>query len=229
MSPEKPAAILAEARATRSPLRGLYAITDSQLMVGEMLLAKSEAALRGGCRLLQYRDKQAAPERQLQQARQLRALCDRYGACLVINDNVELALAVGADGLHIGQTDAPLLQVLARVREQAGERMRVGISCHGDLALAQQAEADGADYVAFGRFFPSRTKPAAPPADPVVLQQARTCLSLPLVAIGGITRDNAPRLIDLGADMVAVIHELFAPDDLDEIEQRARDFTHLFS
>lgn len=224
MPREKPSAILAEACAAKSVLRGLYAITDPVLMPGERLFAKSEAALRGGCRVLQYRHKSADASLRQREALQLRRLCDRYAAQLFINDDPALALLVKADGVHVGQTDASV----AKVREQVGAHMRVGISCHSSRELAQRAQQAGADYVAFGRFFPSVTKPQAPAADRDILPWAKQQLAIPRVAIGGITRDNARLLISQGADMVAVIHDLFAPDDLDEIEQRTRTYTQFF-
>jgi len=205
-------------------LTGLYAITDASLMPGEQLFAKAEAALRGGVRLLQYRNKNALPAQQREEAKILRALCTQHGALFIVNDDVVLAQAVGADGVHLGQSDAPL----SEVRQRVGEAMLVGISCHASLPSALQAQQGGASYVAFGRFFASHTKPDAPPAELAVLAQARQQLDLPVVAIGGITRDNAPRVLAQGADMVAVINELFAPDDLDEITARARTFLNFF-
>lgn len=201
-------------------MSGLYAITDPLLMPGETLFTKAEAALRGGCRMLQYRHKQASRS----EALQLRELCSRYHASFIVNDDVDLALAVQADGVHIGQTDTGLREV----RRQVSPPMRVGVSCHDSLELAQQAQQDGASYVAFGRFFASHTKPQAAAAELEILRRAKQQLQIPVVAIGGITRDNAPRAIQQGADMIAVIHDLFAAEDLVEIERRARFFTNLF-
>lgn len=201
-------------------LRGLYAITDSALMPGDQLFAKSEAVLRGGCAVLQYRCKSRDASR-LEAAKRLQALCHRYGALFMINDDADLARAVNADGLHIGQSDLALVEA----RRILGNKALIGVSCHADLSLALQAERQGASYVAFGRFFPSQTKPDAPAAPVQVLREARAQLHLPVVAIGGITRDNAPLLVQQGADMIAVIHELFAFDD---VEVRARQLTRLF-
>lgn len=206
-------------------LSGLYAITDSALMPGESLLVKTEAALRGGCRILQYRNKNANLTDRKREAELLRTLCSRYQSLLIINDDIELAQQVGADGIHIGQSDIFLTQV----REQVGDKMIVGISCHDNITLALQAQQCGASYVAFGRFFESNTKPHAPAADIAVLANAKKALKIPIVAIGGITRDNAPRVIAQGTDMIAVIHDLFSPNDVHEIEQRARTFAQLFS
>lgn len=186
----------------------------------DQLFAKSEAALRGGCAILQYRCKSRDPSR-LEAAKRLQTLCHHYGALFMINDDADLARAVHADGLHIGQGDL----ALAEARRILGNKALIGVSCHSDISLALQAEQQGANYVAFGRFFPSQTKPDAPAAPVQVLREARAQLRLPVVAIGGITRDNAPLLVQQGADMIAVIHELFAFDD---VEARARQLTRLF-
>lgn len=205
-------------------LSGLYAITDQHLMSGDVLFLKAEAALRGGCRILQYRHKQTSKEHKRSEAQQLRELCWRHQALFIINDDLELALAVQADGVHVGQTDTPLREL----RRQAGKQLLMGVSCHNSLELAQEAQQEGASYVAFGRFFTSHTKPQAPAAELEILQHAKQQLQIPVVAIGGITRDNAPRAIQQGADMVAVIHDLFSVEDPAEVEARARFFTGLF-
>lgn len=201
-------------------LRGLYAITDDLLLRGH-LLAAVEAALRGGCRLVQYRSKQANSSNQLKEAANLLALCKQYGAQLLINDNAQLALAVGAHGVHLGQEDMPI----AEARAILGRRGIIGITCHDSLTLALDAQRAGADYVAFGRFFPSSTKQSAPPADLQVLRQARQTLDIPVVAIGGITLDNAPSVLAAGADMLAVVGDLFNAADM---TSRARAYCDLF-
>lgn len=193
-------------------------------MPGAALLWKVEAALEGGCRLIQYRNKLGSPELQQREAAELRSLCKGYGALLIINDSPELAGAIGADGLHIGQGDTPL----ATARSQLGESAIIGVTCHDSLEFAEQAADAGANYLAFGRFFASQTKPEAPPASLDLLHKARN-VRLPLVAIGGINRDNAPLLIRAGADCLAVSHELFSSDDPDEIRRRAEYFTSLFT
>jgi thiamine-phosphate pyrophosphorylase len=203
------------------PLRGLYAITDPERTPGENLLDACASALRGGAVLLQYRDKPAGPALRQERAARLRELCDHHGARLIINDDIELARRVGADGVHLGQSDGDP----AAARARLGDRALIGVSCHGDPALARNAAARGVDYVALGRFFPSRTKPQAPPAGLETLRALRAELDLPLVAIGGVNPDNAPQLIEAGADLVAVIHDLFAAPD---IEARARRFAELF-
>lgn len=205
-------------------LRGLYAITDSKLLADGRLLPYVEAALRGGARLLQYRDKTTDESRRLREAEALRELCERHGAELIINDDAELAARLGVS-VHLGQTDGSL----AAARALLGRKAIIGATCHGSLELAAQAVTEGADYVAFGRFFQSLTKPGASEATPELLEQARTRFpGVPLVAIGGVTLDNAPELISCGADLLSVINALFAADTPAEVERRARAFSALF-
>lgn len=189
-----------------SPLRGVYAITDENLLQGPALFAAVEEALRAGLALLQYRNKSADWQSRCAEAATLLRLCCDYDTPLVINDDVELCLEVGAAGVHLGQGDTNL----AQARRRLGADAIIGITCHSDLSLALRAQAAGADYVAFGRFFPSLTKPHAPPASIQVLQQAKAQLGIPIVAIGGINAENGQALVTAGADMLAVIHTLFA-------------------
>src|SRR3990167_3819640 len=183
-------------------LRGLYAITDSELLKGK-LLPYVEAALKGGATLLQYRDKSTDEARRLREAEALRELCNRYGAALIINDDAELAARLGRKAI-------------------------IGGTCHAQLELAEAAAREGASYVAFGRFFNSNTKPGAPAASLELLAAAKAKVNLPIVAIGGVTLDNAPALIAHGASMVAVVHGLFGADSASEVERRARAFSDLF-
>lgn len=199
-------------------IRGLYAITDPHLIAAERLEQACAAALRGGARLLQYRDKPASASERHQRASRLARLCRDHGALFLVNDDAQLAADVGAHGVHLGQSDG----AVARARDLLGPDAIIGVTCHGRIDLAQAAVAAGADYVAFGRFYPSRTKPEAIAADPAVLSVP---LSVPRVAIGGITPDNAPALINAGAAAVAVIHSLFSAAD---IEAQARLFARLF-
>jgi len=205
-------------------LRGLYAITDSQLLPGERLPQWVDAALAGGARLLQYRDKSTDVALRREQAQRLKTLCDYYGAALIINDDLALAAELGV-GLHLGRGDGSLREA----RQQLGRDAIIGATCHASLEFAEQSAADGASYLAFGRFFQSVTKPGAPAATPVLLEQARKRYSLPLVAIGGVTLHNAPQLISAGADMLAVVHGLFGTDSAAEVERRARGFSELFA
>lgn len=205
-------------------LRGLYAITDSKLLSDGRLLPYAEAALKGGARLLQYRDKSSDDRRRLREAEALRELCARHGAQLIINDDAELAARLGV-GLHLGQDDGSL----AVARALLGRQAIIGATCHARLDLAEQAVREGASYIAFGRFFDSHTKPGAPAATPEMLEQARQRFSLPITVIGGVTLDNAPDLIARGASLIAVVHALFAADSSSEVERRARAFSELFA
>jgi thiamine-phosphate pyrophosphorylase len=204
-------------------LRGLYAITDSQLLAGRFL-SHVEAALDGGVCLLQYRDKSDDAARRLREAEGLMKLCERYGTQLLINDDAELAARLGV-GVHLGQTDGPLTPARALL----GRRAIIGSTCHASLELAAQAASEGASYVAFGRFFNSVTKPGAPAANVELLEQARAQVKLPIAVIGGITLDNAAPLVAHGADLLAVIHGLFGADSAQEVTRRARAFNALFA
>lgn len=203
-------------------LRGLYAITDSQLLAGRFL-SHVEAALDGGVTLLQYRDKSDDAAQRLREAEALAKLCERYTTQLIINDDVELAARLGV-GVHLGQTDGPLTPARALLGQQA----IIGSTCHAQLELAEQAAREGANYVAFGRFFNSVTKPGAPAASIELLEQARRRVNLPIAVIGGITLDNAAPLVAHGADLLAVIHGLFGADSAQEVTRRARAFNALF-
>ncbi len=206
------------------PLRGLYAITDSQLLADGRLLPYVEAALRGVAGLVAVLQQPGAAARRLREAEALAELCLRHGARLIINDDLELATRLGV-GLHLGQEDGSL----SAARALLGREAIIGATCHARLELAEQARRDGASYLAFGRFFNSQTKPGAPAATPELLDEARTRFRLPLVAIGGVTLDNAPELIARGASLVAVIHALFAAPNAAEVERRAHAFSQLFA
>ena len=204
-------------------LRGLYAITDSQLLAGK-LLAYVEAALDGGLTLLQYRDKSSDDARRLREAEALRDLCARYNTRLIINDDAELAARLGV-GVHLGQTDGPLTPARALL----GPKAIIGSTCHSQVDLAEQAAKEGASYVAFGRFFNSSTKPGAPTATLDVLDQARSQLKLPICVIGGITLETAAPLVAHGADLLAVVHGLFGADSAQEVTRRAKAFNQLLA
>ena len=191
-------------------LRGLYAITDSALIAQDRLVDAVSHAIAGGAVLVQYRDKASPPQLRRAQALALQTLCEARGVPLIINDDVELAAHCGAAGVHLGRDDTDP----AQARERLGPHAIIGVSCYADLAQARAAAAAGADDIAFGRFFPSSTKPEATPADPELLRIARRELDLPRCAIGGITPANAPQLLDAGADLLAVIHGLFGQRDV---------------
>ncbi len=209
--------------AKRPPLQGLYAITSEALVRDPArLLPAAEAALRGGARLLQYRDKWNPPEQRVALATALSALCRTHGAALIVNDDPALALQAGAAGAHVGVSDASL----THTRALLGSEAIVGVTCGNDLERAQAAVDGGADYIAFGRFFPSRTKPDAPPADVETLRAARARWpTLPICAIGGVTPANAHLLIDAGATLIAAIDGVFGGAD---IEVQARQYSGCF-
>jgi len=202
-----------------STLRGLYAITDGSPAPG--LLPRVEAAIQGGARLIQYREKSADPARRVAEAQALSVLCSGHEVSFIVNDDVELAAAVGADGVHLGKDDGRV--DAARVR--LGPRAIIGVSCYDSLERALQAAHDGADYVAFGSFFASTSKPAAVRAPLSLLKEARARLPIPLCAIGGITPQNGGELVQAGADMLAVIQGLFSATD---VGAAAKEYAGLF-
>ena len=203
-------------------LQGLYAITEDRALSAGEACVVVEAALRGGASLVQYRDKSSDHRRRLAAATALKALCARYRVPLLINDDVELARAVGADGVHLGRDDPDIGHARARLPDHS----LIGVSCHNRFELAQQAVEAGADYVAFGSFFASPTKPQAVAATPDLLRRARTELSVPTVAIGGISPENGAALVRAGADMLAVISAVFAAPD---VTAAARAFAPCFN
>lgn len=190
------------------PRRGLYAVTRDGL-TGDMLMERCEAVLAGGAVMLQYRDKGAPPARRRADAEGLLRLARRHGVPLVINDDLELALAIGADGVHLGRDDGDP----AAARRVLGPRHIIGVSCYDRPDQAVAAQEAGADYVAFGRFFTSSTKPGASGAPIEVLTRARPLLHVPVVAIGGIRAENGAALLAAGADLLAVIGALFDGPD----------------
>ena len=204
---------------SRNTLAGLYVITDDKLS-GTALLEHVRLAIAGGARLVQYRSKTGQTAIKEMTARALLELCRAQHVPLLINDDVELAVSIGADGVHLGQTDTRLVDA----RRQLGNNAIIGITCHASLELAKQAQQHQASYVAFGRFFDSNTKPEASSANIDLLRLAKQQLSIPICAIGGITTSNAPALLEAGADMLAVIHGVFGQDD---IKQAASHYTKL--
>ncbi len=207
----------------KQKIHGLYAITAPELMPADKLIISIEQAIQGGARIIQYRNKSASPALQHQEAKQLSLLCKRHNVCFIINDDPELAKAVNADGVHVGRDDGKI----ADARKQLGQQAIIGVSCYNRLENAQNAIVQGADYVAFGRFFPSKTKPDAMQADLQLLEVANQSLNVPIVAIGGIKQDNAQELIKRGADAIAVINDLF--HDEQEICNSARIYQGFFS
>ncbi len=204
-------------------LGGLYVITDPMLTPYKdgKIFEKVEAALRGGARLVQLRDKTASFEELLPIAKRLKELCERYGVFLIINDRVDLAIKCDAHGVHLGRGDMSPSQA----RKLLGSDKILGVSCYGDIERALSLEKV-ASYVAFGSFYPSPTKPDAPCIPKELLKEAKKRLNLPICAIGGITPERAEELVKLGADMIAVISSLWRAEN---IEEQAKRFARLFS
>lgn len=199
-------------------LAGLYAITPDEPST-DVLVRKVGQALRGGASVVQYRNKTAGAELRFEQGRALAALCRAAGAAFMVNDDLALALALDADGVHLGGDDGDL----AEARRRLGQGKLLGASCYNRIELAEAAAQAGVDYLAFGSVFSSGTKPGAVRAPLAIFAEARR-FALPLVAIGGITLQNAPQVFAAGADAVAVISAVF---DAGDIAERAAGFTRL--
>jgi thiamine-phosphate pyrophosphorylase len=193
---------------TQTLPRGLYLVTPDSRDTGQ-LLGRLEDALRGRPALVQYRNKLADAAAHSEQAAAAAALCHAAGALFVVNDSVDLAFEVGADGVHIGREDGDP----AAVRAALGDDLILGVSCYDDFERARAAVAAGADYIAFGTMFPSTVKPDAPRAPLELVRRAKAELGVPVACIGGITLDNVPQLVEAGADLVAVISDVFRAED----------------
>ncbi|MGJ0491914.1 thiamine phosphate synthase [Methylobacter sp.] len=200
------------------PQTGLYAITQTDHKTIDMIIEEVAAAIRGGAAVVQYRDKNPIDAALL--ARELVKLCHRRDVPLIINDDVELAVQTGADGVHLGKEDGHI----AEARKRLGADAIIGVSCYNSVERAVEAEREGATYVAFGRFFPSSSKPLAAPAQIETLRQAKRALRIPIVAIGGILPDNGAPLLEAGAGVLAVIGGIFDHQP----EQSARAYLPLF-
>ncbi len=200
------------------PRKGLYAITQTENRSDAEVAEAVSDAIRGGAVVIQYRDKR--PDLTVSLAEQLLETCHRHGVPLIINDDIDLAVRIGADGVHLGRED----ESISQAKKRLGRDRIIGISCYDSVERAIEAEQGGADYVAFGRFFPSGTKPLASPAQISTLRKARQTLRVPIVAIGGIMPENGGSLLAAGADLLAVIGGIFdyAP------ESAARKFQTLF-
>ena len=200
-------------------MNGLYTITNGS--IGTTLRTDVEKILAENIAMLQYRDKSTNTQQRYYDAYKLRQLCRLYNTYFIINDDIQLTKHIHADGVHLGNDDSTIHEA----RYVLGKNAIIGISCYNDLALAIKAEQEGASYVAFGSFFNSPTKPNAPKATIELLQRAKKTLSIPICCIGGITLDNAPTLIEAGANMIAVISAVFSQPDS---QQAARRFSALF-
>ncbi len=205
------------------PYTGLYALTPDDNLLPR-LSALVESALKGGVKWVQYRNKMAPVALRRAQAAELLRLCRAYGAKLIVNDDVWLAIEIGADGVHLGRDDIPG-GGLATARDALGPKRILGVSCYDDLARAEVAVDAGADYIAIGSVFASVSKPQATRASIETLVEAKRRFKVPVVAIGGITVKNAPQVIAAGADMLAVLSDLF---DAMDIRKQADKFQQLF-
>ena len=207
-------------RAAERVVWGLYAVTPDEPDTIR-LVQRVDAAVAGGARLVQYRNKTASHTLRLEQAHALLTVCRRHGVPLIVNDYVDVAAAIGADGVHLGRDDGDI----ARARASLPDAL-LGVSCYDDPERALTAERLGADYVAFGRFFPSTTKPGTIRASLALVAEARRTIRVPIVAIGGITVDNAAELLAGGVDAVAVVSALF---DSSNVQHAAQRFAALFA
>ena len=204
----------------QASLRGLYAVTPDDCLLPRMSALVREA-LAGGVKVVQYRNKVAPPPLFRAQAAELLRICRAAGALLIVNDNPEIAADIGADGVHVGREDGGA----ARARAIVGPDKIIGVSCYDDLSIAERAVAEGADYIAFGAMFPSSVKPGAVAAPLSLLAEAKARFAVPVCAIGGIKTNNVETLIAAGADMAAVITDLF---DAPDIAAQARIYQDMF-
>lgn len=188
--------------------KGIYAISDCENLTNDELIKKSEDILKEGISIFQYRNKEPNKSNKKELALNLQSLCHKYNTPFIINDDVALAKDILADGVHLGSDD----EKIENARKILGPKI-IGISCYNDIELAIAAEKAGADYVAFGSFFPSITKPDANKASIELLQKAKSCLAIPIVAIGGITPENGKQLINANVDFLAIISGLYSTPD----------------
>ncbi len=188
--------------------RGIYAITDCANNTERELLEKSEKILKTGISLFQYRNKESDQQKKKRLSQELQSLCLQHNVPFIVNDDVALAKDISADGVHLGKDDGDI----HLARKTLGAKI-IGVSCYSDIDRATEAAKSGADYIAFGAFFPSITKPDAKKAEIDLVVQAKLQLSIPIVAIGGITPENAKPLIDANIDYLAVISGLYSASD----------------
>ncbi len=192
-------------KSLHNKINGIYAITPNRIDIA----AIEQVIVKHNIGLLQYRHKAANAQTQLDESTQLQRLCLKHHTLFIINDDINLAKKIAADGVHLGKNDGSIQDA----REQLGVDAIIGVSCYNDIELAQNAQNQGANYVAFGALFPSKTKPNAPRCDLDTVTQARQQLSIPIVGIGGVTFDNQQQAFNAGCDSVAMIHQLFQLTD----------------
>ncbi len=193
-------------------LSGIYAITDELLTPPESIVSQVERALKAGAKIIQFRDKTRPDSLVEVTCMELQRLCIEHDALFIIDDRAELVASIGADGLHIGKDDIPLDQARAIV----GQNAVIGVSCYGSLHKAAKAQQEGADYVAFGSFFPSPTKPGSNVVDKALIERAKSQLQIPVCVIGGINADNIDQLTPYGPDMYSMVSGVFGDDAIEE-------------
>ncbi len=193
-------------------LHGLYAITDEVLTPKSSVVAQVEKALRAGVDIVQFRDKSSLDSEVESICVELQELCTKHNATFIIDDRVELVAKIGADGLHIGKDDIPL----NRAREIVGKNVIIGVSCYGEIKRAEDAQKGLADYVAFGSFFHSSTKPKSTVVDALILKEAKEILNIPICAIGGINSSNIDELLMHKPDMISVVSAIFGDKNIEE-------------
>jgi len=208
----------------KNKLSGLYAITDESLMPINDFQTMAEAALSSGVKIIQYRDKSHDCDKRMKQANQLKILCDKHNAILIINDDIELTIKSNADGIHLGKDDTSINEA----RKRLGPNKIIGVSCYNKTNLAEQAIKNGADYIAFGSFFGSSIKPDAPKADAKLIATIKEHYDTPICCIGGITTNNCHTLLSESADMLAVISELFSSPKISDIQKKCAQFLSAF-
>lgn len=202
-------------------LRGLYVITDEKLTPYDKILKMVEEALKGGAKFVQLRDKTNSDDFLFSYGVLLKELCEKYNSYFIVNDRVDLAKKLDAHGVHIGKEDADIVHAKEKLKNKI-----IGVSCYGDIERARVMENSGASYVAFGSFYPSPTKPDSNVIDKSIIQEAKKILSIPVCVIGGLNVERASKLISLGADMVAVISDIWTASC---IQERAKEYKNLFS
>ena len=202
-------------------IRGLYAITPDSVDLNT-LIQKTQLAIEGGAFMVQYRSKILNRDVKMQQCAAILRLCREYDVPCIVNDDVEMCRILKADGVHLGEND----DNIAEVRRILGEDSIIGSSCYDQLNRAKQAQKEGASYVAFGAVFPTPTKPNAPRATLELLREAKSEIQIPIVAIGGITMNNAHDVIETGIDAIAVITNLYESNSIKETAETLSQMFH---
>ena len=202
-------------------LKGLYVITDQKLIPRDRFIETVEKAIRGGAKIIQLREKDTPEEEIIRLGKELLKITRRYGIPLIINDSPKLAMEIGADGVHLGKDDTEI----SEARKILGSEAIIGVSCYGDVERGLQAEKEGADYLAFGTPFFTPTKPDRKTTPFEILKEAkRRIKTIPIFAIGGITKGNAKSVLETGVDGIAVITAVFSSPNPEEAARNLADF-----